>query len=225
MGVVQVSNLVKLYGEEPNVIRAVDGISLSIGKGYTVITGPSGSGKSTFLELIGGLRKPDSGEIKVNHTDYSIFDDEGMAIFRRRNLGFIFRQYCLLPVFNAYENIVFPLELEDREVDREYILQIADLLKITNKLNSYPGELSTGERQKVSIARALSTKPAVILTDEPTGNLDSRTGMEVIGLLKMIHKAFNQTIVLVTNNKEVAETADRIIYMRDGRVEQIEERR
>lgn len=225
MDIIQVSNLKKYYGEEPNIIKAVNGISLSINRGYTVVTGPSGSGKSVFLELIGGLRRPSEGAVKVNGTDYSIFGEEEMAIFRRRNLGFIFRQYNLLPVLNVYENIIFPLDLEDREVDREYILQIADLLNIADKLYSYPKELSTGERQKVSIARALSTKPAVILADEPTGNLDSRTGLEVIGLLKMTCRAFNQTIVLTTNNKEVADTADQILYFKDGRVERAEKRR
>lgn len=225
MDIIQVSNLKKYYGEAPNIIKAVDGISLSIGKGYTAVTGPSGSGKSTFLELVGGLRKPDEGVVRVNGTDYSIFGDEEMAIFRRRNLGFIFRQYNLLPALSVYENIIFPLELEDREIDRDYILQIADLLNIADKLCSCPKALSTGERQKVSIARALSTKPAVILADEPTGNLDSRTGLEVIGLLKMTCRAFNQTIVLTTNNKEVADTANQIIYLRDGKVERVEKRR
>lgn len=225
MDIIKVVNLRKYYGKEPNIVKAVDGINLSIGKGFTAVTGPSGSGKSTFLELIGGLRTPSEGYIQVNKTDYSIFDEEEMAIFRRRNLGFIFRQNNLLPILNVYENITFPLDLEERQIDRNYIDQVASLLKIEDKLFNFPKVLSTGERQKVSIARALSTKPAVILADEPTGNLDSKTGLEVIGLLKMTCKAFNQTIVLVTHDKEIAKSANQIVYLKDGKVAHIEKRK
>lgn len=225
MDIIKVVNLRKYYGKEPNIVKAVDGINLSIGKGFTAVTGPSGSGKSTFLELIGGLRTPSGGYIQVNKTDYSIFDEEEMAIFRRRNLGFIFRQNNLLPILNVYENITFPLDLEERQIDRNYIDQVASLLKIEDKLFNFPKVLSTGERQKVSIARALSTKPAVILADEPTGNLDSKTGLEVIGLLKLTCKAFNQTIVLVTHDKEIAKSANQIVYLKDGKVAHIEKRK
>lgn len=224
MDVIRVENLKLYYKSEAGTKKAVDDISLEIQKGFTAITGPSGSGKSSLLQMIGGLKKPTDGRINVNGTDISIFNEEDMAIFRRRYIGFIFRQYNLLPALNVYENIVFPIELDGRSVDQEYIKQIASLLRIDDKLISYPKILSSGERQKVSIARALSTKPAVILADEPTGNLDSRTAQEVVGLLKMTCREFNQTVVLVTHEKEIADMADQVIYLRDGKVEGVERR-
>ena len=202
MDVIQVEDLKLYYNSEAGITKAVDGVTLEIKKGFTAITGPSGSGKSSLIQMIGGLKKPTSGRINVNGTDLSIFNEEDMAIFRRRYVGFIFRQYNLLQALNVYENITFPIGLDGRTVDKEYIKQIAGLLKIDDKLNSYPKILSSGERQKVSIARALSTKPAVILADEPTGNLDSRTAMEVVGLLKMTCREFNQTVVMVTHEKK-----------------------
>uniref|UniRef100_UPI004056A03C ABC transporter ATP-binding protein n=1 Tax=Agathobacter sp. TaxID=2021311 RepID=UPI004056A03C len=224
MDVIQVENLKLYYKSEAGIKKTVDGISLEIQKGFTVITGPSGSGKSSLLQMIGGLKKPTEGRINVNGTEISGFNEENRAIFRRRHIGFIFRQYNLLPTLNVYENIVFPLELDSRVADREYIRQIAGLLGIGDKLVSYPKILSSGERQKVSIARALSTKPAVILADEPTGNLDSKTAQEVVGLLKMICREFNQTVILVTHEKEIAEIAEQVIYLRDGKVERVERR-
>lgn len=224
MDVIQVENLKLYYKSEAGTKKVVDGISLEIQKGFTAITGPSGSGKSSLIQMIGGLKRPTSGRINVNGTDLSGFNEEDMAIFRRRYVGFIFRQYNLLPALNVYENIVFPIELDGRIADREYIEQIATLLKIDDKLTCYPKILSSGERQKVSIARALSTKPAVILADEPTGNLDSRTAQEVSGLLKMTCREFNQTVVLVTHEKEIADVADQVIYLRDGKVEGMERR-
>lgn len=224
MDVIQVEDLKLYYNSEAGITKAVDGVTLEIKKGFTAITGPSGSGKSSLIQMIGGLKKPTSGRINVNGTDLSIFNEEDMAIFRRRYVGFIFRQYNLLPALNVYENITFPIGLDGRTVDKEYIKQIASLLKIDDKLNSYPKILSSGERQKVSIARALSTKPAVILADEPTGNLDSRTAMEVVGLLKMTCREFNQTVVMVTHEKEIADMADVIIFLRDGKVERAERR-
>lgn len=225
MDVIQVENLKLYYKTEAGIKKAVDDISLEIEKGFTVITGPSGSGKSSLIQMIGGLKRPTDGRVNVNGTDISIFDEEDLAIFRRRYIGFIFRQYNLLPSLNIYENTIFPLELDGRNVDREYINQIAALLQIEDKLSCYPKVLSSGERQKVSIARALSTKPAVILADEPTGNLDSRTAQEVVGLLKMTCKEFNQTVVLVTHEKEIADMADRVIHLRDGKVESVERRK
>lgn len=221
MGIIHTENLIKIFGEGQNEIRAIDGINLDIKRGFHAITGPSGSGKSTLLQLIGGLRTPDKGKVQVNDIDLSIFDDESLAIFRRRNVGFIFRQYNLMPVLNVYENIIFPLELDGRMPDREYIHQIAQLLGLADKLTVFPKALSSGERQKVSIARALSTKPMIILADEPTGNLDSHAALEVVGLLKMTCKEFQQTIIMVTHDKEMAEIADRIIYLRDGKLEKI----
>ena len=221
MGIIHAENLAKAFGQGQNEVRAIDGISLDINRGFHAITGPAGSGKSTLLQLMGGLRVPDKGVIQVNGTDLSIFDDEELAIFRRRNVGLIFRQYNLMPVLNVYENITFPLELDSRTIDIEYIHQIAQLLDLEDKLTMFPKTLSSGERQKVSIARALSTKPKVILADEPTGNLDTRAALEVVGLLKMTCKEFNQTIVMVTHDKEMAEMADQRIYLRDGKVEKI----
>lgn len=224
MDVIQVEDLKLYYHSEAGTKRAVDGITLEIQKGLTAITGPSGSGKSSMLQMVGGLRKPTSGRVNVNGTDLSIFNEEDMAVFRRRYVGFVFRQYNLFPALNVYENIVFPVELDGRCVDREYIKQIAGLLGIDDKLDSYPKILSGGERQKVSIARALSTKPAVILADELTGNLDSRTAQEVVGLLKMTCREFQQTVVMVTHEKEIADMADAVICLRDGKVENQERR-
>lgn len=222
MDIITVKDLVLEYKTDSYIKKAIDGVNLTIGKGFTAITGPSGSGKSSLLQIIGGLKHPTSGEVSVNGTDLNTFNDEDLAIFRRRNVGFIFRQYNLIPVLNVYENITFPIELDGRNVDTEYIYQIAKLLKIEDKLFSFPKALSSGERQKVSIARALSTKPAVILADEPTGNLDSCTTMEVVGLLRLTCREFNQTIILVTHDKAIAGMADQILHLKDGRLEHIE---
>ena len=219
MGIIHTENLVKTFGNGQTKVKAIDGINLDINHGFYAVTGPSGSGKSTLLQLLGGLRIPDEGKIQVKDIDLSKFDEESLAIFRRRNIGFIFQQYNLMPVLNVYENIIFPLELDGRSADREYIHQITRLLGLEEKLTLFPKALSTGERQKVSIARALSTKPMVILADEPTGNLDTRAALEVVGLLKLTCKEFNQTVVMITHDKEVAEIADRIIYLRDGKIE------
>lgn len=225
MGIIEVTELKKYYGKNPNIVKAVDGISLTIEEGFTAVTGASGCGKSTFLQLIGGLRRPSEGSVSINKTDLSVFDEEELAIFRRRNLGFIFKQYNLIPVLNVYENIIFPIELEGRVVDTEYILQITKLLNIEDKLYCYPKVLSNSERQKVSIARALSTKPAVVLADEPAGNMDYRAGAEIVGLLKLTCKAFNQTVVLGTGNRDIAAMAEQVIHLKDGKVERIEKRR
>lgn len=224
MDVIQVEDLKLYYNSEAGTKKVVDGVTLEIKKGFTVIIGTSGSGKSSLIQMIGGLKKPTSGRINVNGTDISIFNEEDIVIFRRRYIGFIFRQYNLLSTLNVYENIIFPIELDGRSVDQEYIKQIASLLKIDDKLDSYPKILSSGERQKVSIARALSTKPAVVLADEPTGNLDSRTAQEVVGLLKMTCREFNQTIIVATHEKEISDMADEVIFLRDGKVERSERR-
>ena len=175
--------------------------------------------------MIGGLRQPDSGKVLIEGTDISFFRKADKALFRRRNIGFVFREYNLLTELNVYENIIFTLELDGRDVDREYIYQIAYLLKLDEKMDMLPVALSNGERQKVAIARALATKPKVILADEPTGSLDSKASLEVAGLLKMTCREFNQTAILITHDMEIADNAERVIYLRDGKVQKISERR
>lgn len=223
--IIEANNLFRHYGKEPNLIKAIDGVSLNVQKGFTVITGASGSGKSTLLRLLGGLEDPSNGDVYVNNTQLSIFDSEQLAIFRRRNIGFVFRNHNLIPIFNVYENIIFPVELDDREVDREYIEQIVKLLNLDERLDALPHILSAGEKQRTAIARALATKPSIILADEPTGNLDSYTSMEVIGLLKMTSREFNQAVISITHDREIANLADRIVNLKDGKISNIEERR
>lgn len=225
MGVLVTESVSKIFGDNENCIKALASIDLFIGQGFTAITGPSGSGKSTLLHILGGLERPTSGRVLVNNTDLSIFDEEGLAIFRRRNLGFIFREYNLIPILNVYENITFTLNIDGREPDFEYINQLATLLNIEKKMDYFPNNLSVGEKQRVAIARALATKPAVVLADEPTGNLDSNTSLEVVGLLKLTSKEFKQAVVMVTHDKEIASLADKTIFMKDGNVERVTERR
>lgn len=225
MGVLITENISKIYKTDSLSVQALSNIDLYIGQGFTTITGPSGSGKSTLLNILGGLDRPTSGSVKVNNTDLSIFDDEDLAIFRRRNIGFIFRDYNLIPLLNIYENITFTLEMDGRVPDREYIYQIADLLKIGDKMDCFPNALSGGEKQRAAIARALATKPAVVLADEPTGNLDSFTSFEVIGLLKLTCKEFKQAVVVVTHDREIADMADQTVYIKDGKVDRVIERR
>ena len=225
MDMICVKDLDLQYKTDSCINKILDGVSLTIGKGLTAITGPSGSGKSSILHILGGLKRPTSGQVVVNGTNIIDFSDEDLAIFRRRNIGFVFRQNNLIPILNVYENIVFPMALDRRDIEFEYILQIAKLLKIEDKLFYFPKALSSGERQRVSIARALSTKPAVILADEPTGNLDSRNAIDVIGLLKLTCKEFNQTIILVSHDKEIAGMADQIIHFKDVKIKHIEKRR
>lgn len=225
MGTVKTEQLNKSLLSNGTSINLLEDISLDIGKGLTAINGPSGSGKSTLLNIIGGLDRATSGLVQVNGMNLATLDEEGLASYRRRHIGFIFRNYNLLPVLNVYENITFPLELDSRLADREYIMQIASLLQIEDKMSLLPNTLSGGEKQKVAIARSLAIKPALILADEPTGSLDSFTSLEVIGLLKMTIKEFNQAVVIVTHDQEIAELADRIIHLRDGRVERIDEKR
>ena len=216
MGIIHAENLVKTFGNGQTKVKAIDGINLDINQGFYAVTGPSGSGKSTLLQLLGGLRIPDEGKIQVKDIDLSKFDEESLAIFRRRNIGFIFRQYNLIPVLNVYENIIFPLELDGRSADREYIHQITRLLGLEEKLMMFPKALSTGERQKVSIARALSTKPMVILADEPTGNLDSKNSQDVIDLLTKASRYYQQTILMITHNNSLTSMVDRVLRVTDG---------
>lgn len=221
MSILQVTELKKYYGTEPNITKALDGVTLAINEGeFVAIVGTSGSGKSTLLNMMGGLDIPTSGKIKVRGKELSELKDEQLTIFRRRNIGFIFQNYNLVPVLNVYENIVLPVELDGDSVDQKFMDDVVGMLALKDKLNNMPNNLSGGQQQRVAIARALVSKPAIILADEPTGNLDSRTSSDVLGLLKVTTGKFNQTIVMITHNSEIAQLADRIIRIEDGRISQ-----
>lgn len=219
MSILKTINLVKMYGQEPNIVKALDNVSIEINEGeFVAIIGTSGSGKSTLLNMLGGLDKPTSGETIICNKTISRLNDEEMTIFRRRNIGFVFQNYNLVPILNVYENIVLPIELDGSKIDTNYVDSIINILGLNDKLTNMPNNLSGGQQQRVAIARALATKPAIILADEPTGNLDSKTSMDVIGLLKVTSKKFNQTMVMITHNEEIAQLADRIIRIEDGKV-------
>ncbi len=221
MSILQTTDLKKHYGTEPNVTKALDGVTLSIEQGeFVAIVGTSGSGKSTLLNMMGGLDVPTSGSVKVKDKELAGLKDEQLTIFRRRNIGFIFQNYNLVPVLNVYENIVLPVELDGDTVDQKFMDEVVRLLALENKLNSMPNNLSGGQQQRVAIARALVSKPAIVLADEPTGNLDSRTSADVMGLLKVTSSKFRQTLVMITHNNEIAQLADRIIRIEDGRISQ-----
>ena len=221
MSILQVTELKKYYGTEPNITKALDGVTLAINEGeFVAIVGTSGSGKSTLLNMMGGLDIPTSGKVKVRGKELSEMKDEQLTIFRRRNIGFIFQNYNLVPVLNVYENIVLPVELDGDSVDQKFMDEVVGMLALKDKLNHMPNNLSGGQQQRVAIARALVSKPAIILADEPTGNLDSRTSSDVLGLLKVTTGKFNQTIVMITHNSEIAQLADRIIRIEDGRISQ-----
>ncbi|MCY6960559.1 MULTISPECIES: ABC transporter ATP-binding protein [Clostridium] len=219
MSILQATNLKKYYGTEPNITKALDGVTLSIEQGeFVAIVGTSGSGKSTLLNMMGGLDVPTSGSIKVKGKELSKFTDEQLTLFRRRNIGFVFQNYNLVPLLNVYENIVLPVELDGDTVDKKFMGEVIQMLALKEKLQNMPNNLSGGQQQRVAIARALVSKPAIVLADEPTGNLDSRTSSDVLGLLKATSQKFNQTIVMITHNNEIAQTADRIIRIEDGRI-------
>lgn len=219
MSILQTTNIKKYYGTEPNITKALDGVSISIEAGeFVAIVGTSGSGKSTLLNMMGGLDTPTSGSIKVKGKELSKFKDEQLTIFRRRNIGFIFQNYNLVPVLNVYENIVLPVELDGDTVDKRFMDEVVKMLALNGKLNNMPNNISGGQQQRVAIARALISKPAIVLADEPTGNLDSKTSSDVLGLLKATSSAFHQTIVMITHNNEIAQLADRIIRIEDGRI-------
>lgn len=219
MSILQTTDLKKYYGTEPNITKALDGVTLAIEQGeFVAIVGTSGSGKSTLLNMMGGLDVPTSGSVKVKGKELAELNDEQLTIFRRRNIGFIFQNYNLVPVLNVYENIVLPVELDGDTVDKKFMVEVVRLLALENKLNNMPNNLSGGQQQRVAIARALIAKPAIVLADEPTGNLDSRTSSDVLGLLKETSSQFRQTLVMVTHNNEVAQLADRIIRIEDGRI-------
>lgn len=221
MSILQVTELKKYYGTEPNITKALDGVTLAINEGeFAAIVGTSGSGKSTLLNMMGGLDIPTSGKVKVRGKELSEMKDEQLTIFRRRNIGFIFQNYNLVPVLNVYENIVLPVELDGDSVDQKFMDEVVGMLALKDKLNHMPNNLSGGQQQRVAIARDLVSKPAIILADEPTGNLDSRTSSDVLGLLKVTTDKFSQTIVMITHNSEIAQLADRIIRIEDGRISQ-----
>lgn len=219
MSILQTTDLRKYYGVEPNITKALDGVTLSIEQGeFVAIVGTSGSGKSTLLNMMGGLDIPTSGRVTVDGKELSALNDEQLTIFRRRKIGFIFQNYNLVPVLNVYENIVLPVELDGNIVDKKFMDEVVRMLALKDKLQSMPNNLSGGQQQRVAIARALLSKPAIILADEPTGNLDSRTSADVLGLLKVTSQKFHQTIVMITHNNEIAQLADRIIRIEDGKI-------
>lgn len=219
MSMVQISNLKKHYGTQPAITKALDGVSLSIEQGeFVAVVGTSGSGKSTLLNLMGGLDTPTSGTVAVRGKALFDMSNEELTIFRRRNIGFVFQSYNLIPILSVYENIVLPVELDGDTADAKYMDEIVQMLGLQSKLTSMPNHLSGGQQQRVAIARALISKPGIILADEPTGNLDSRTSADVLGLLKRTSRELNQTIVMITHNQELAQLANRIIRIEDGRI-------
>ena len=219
MEILSAKDLCKSYGSGENSIHALNHVSISVENGeFVAAIGTSGSGKSTLLNLLGGLDTPTSGEVLVSGKKLFQMNEEARTIFRRRNIGFVFQNYNLVPVLNVYENIVLPIELDGTKVDTEYVKTILHTLGLEQKVQAMPNQLSGGQQQRVAIARALAAKPAILLADEPTGNLDSKTGMDVIALLKMTSQAFHQTIVMITHNEEIALMADRMIRIEDGKV-------
>lgn len=219
MNILETKELKKYYGDGDNIVRALDGVDATIENGeFVAIVGTSGSGKSTLLHMLGGLDRPTSGNVIVDDKDIFSLKNDELTIFRRRKIGFVFQNYNLIPVLNVYENIVLPIQLDGNKLDKAYVDKVINSLGLESKLNNLPNNLSGGQQQRVAIARALATKPAIILADEPTGNLDSKTSLDVIGLLKVTSKQFNQTIVMITHNEEIAQMADRIIRIEDGRI-------
>ena len=220
MAILETKNLKKIYGSGENEVHALDGVSISVEESefVAIVGSTSGSGKSTLLNMLGGLDRPTSGSVVVRGKELMQMKDEQLTIFRRRNVGFVFQNYNLLPILNVYENIVYPIEIDGSKVDKEFVKQIIHNLGFERKLKNMPNNLSGGQQQRVAIARALATKPAIILADEPTGNLDSKTSIDVILLMQSISREFNQTILMITHNEEIAQMADRIIRIEDGKV-------
>jgi putative ABC transport system ATP-binding protein len=219
MEILYAQDLKKVYGSGENIVRALDGVSLAVEKGeFVAIVGTSGSGKSTLLHMLGGLDRPTSGKVAVDGKDIFALGDEALTIFRRRKIGFVFQAYNLVPVLNVYENIVLPIQLDGRKVESDFVAQIAQVLGLEKRMDALPNQLSGGQQQRVAIARALASKPAILLADEPTGNLDSKTSQDVMSLLKVCGQKFGQTIVMITHNEEIAQLADRIVRIEDGRI-------
>jgi len=223
MVILETINLGKIYGKKQTKVDALKDVNLKINKGeFVAIVGPSGSGKSTFLHLIGGLERPSNGTIKVDNKDICCLSDNELAKYRREKVGFVFQQYNLIPVLNVKENIELPLKLDKQKIDKDYIEDLMKLLGIEERKNHLPNQLSGGQQQRVAIARALAAKPSIILADEPTGNLDSKTTEEVMDLLKKSIKKYNQTLIMITHNNEIAKKADRIISIIDGKLNDLD---
>lgn len=219
MSILQTKDLKKYYGSGDTRVKALDGVDLSVEQGeFVAIVGTSGSGKSTLLHMLGGLDRPTSGSVTVDGKDIFSLKDEGLTIFRRRKIGFVFQAYNLVPVLSVWENIVLPIQLDGRKVDREYVREVIGILGLEKKLKSLPNQLSGGQQQRVAIARAMATKPAILLADEPTGNLDSKTSQDVLSLMKVTGQKFAQTMVMITHNEEIAQMAHRIVRIEDGRI-------
>ena len=217
--ILKAAGLKKYYGKGEALVKALDGVDLQIERGkFTAIIGTSGSGKSTLLNMLGGLDTPTEGSIRIGGTELAELDSEAATIFRRKQIGFIFQNYNLVPVLSVWENIILPISLDGRRPDKKFIMEIVKLLGLAKKLDNLPNNLSGGQQQRVAIARALASKPSIILADEPTGNLDTRTSDDVIGLLKTTSQEFHQTIVMITHNPEIARMADRVIRIEDGRI-------
>lgn len=219
MCILKTIELKKIYGSKPNEVNALNSVNIEVEEGeFVSIVGTSGSGKSTLLHMLGGLDRASGGEVHVRGKEIFKMSDEELTVFRRRNIGFVFQSYNLVPVLNVYENITLPIELDGGNIDKKFLDSIIKTLGLEDKLNNLPSNLSGGQQQRVAIARAIATKPAIILADEPTGNLDSKTSMEVMGLIKTTSSKFNQTIVMITHNEEIAQLADRIIRIEDGKI-------
>lgn len=219
MSILETKDLKKYYGKEDTMVRALDGVNLKVEQGeFLAVVGTSGSGKSTLLHMLGGLDHPTSGTVYVQGQKIFDLKDEALTIFRRRKIGFVFQNYNLVPILNVYENVVLPIELDGHAVDEAFVSEVIDVLGLTNKCDHLPNQLSGGQQQRVAIARALAAKPAIILADEPTGNLDSKTSQDVMGLLKITSEQFHQTIVMITHNEEIAQLADRIVHIEDGKI-------
>lgn len=219
MSILQATDLKKYYGTEPNITRALDGVTFSVEQGeFVAVVGTSGSGKSTLLHMMGGLDIPTAGSVCVRDKALAMMNDEQLSIFRRRNIGFIFQNYNLMPTLNVYENIVLPVELDGDTVDPKFMGEVVSMLGLDDKLKNMPNSLSGGQQQRVAIARALIAKPAIVLADEPTGNLDTKTSADVLGLLKRTSNELDQTIVMITHNNEIAQLADRIVRIEDGKI-------
>ena len=219
MDMVQTIGLTKIYGSGENIVRALDGIDFAVRPGeFVAIVGVSGSGKSTLLHMLGGLDRPTSGKVLIDGKELSELSEDQLVIYRRRNIGFVFQNYNLIPILNVYDNITLPINLDGNAIDERFVRKIVQMLGIEGKLKSLPSQLSGGQQQRVAIARALVTKPSILLADEPTGNLDGKTSQDVLGLLKMTSVQFRQTMIMITHNEQIAQLADRVIHIADGKI-------